>query len=440
MMALVAEAALRSLLLGALVWMAMIAIRPRNPHLQKTVWLTVLLASIAMPLVLLSKVAPSIDAPEYLLSIAGSADAAGAADDSSFGGSPLFLSTATAAYAIVTIGLIVRFAAGFFRLSRIRREANPLAHVSGSRLDVRVTRELLSPATFGSTILLPEEMREWSTGKLAAVLYHERAHVLNKDCYVLWLARLHACIFWFNPLAWWLHRRLADLAETTSDDAVIASLADRTGYADILLQIARKPTQAMVVTSAARTNISARIERIVSNIPPATPPRRWVRALAIVVLIPPFTIAAATLQSPMQPALGSVRPAPGSMQPALRPVQTAPGPVQPLLTPPGTSAPTPPPASTDPLEPQVIDRSGAGLEAYYPTEAKRFGRETLVVVEVDVDAQGNAIDARVAEMDPADEKWGFGPSAVEVARKARFTNPAGKPAKVRMRVKFELKH
>jgi TonB family protein len=434
MMTLIAEAALRSLLLGALVWLAMIAIRPRNPHLQKTVWLTVLLASIAMPIALLSSVTPSIEAPEYLLSITGTADSAGTANDSPFGGSPLLISTATAAYAIVTIGFIVRFAAGFLRLSRIRREAKPLAHASGSKLDVRVTRRLLSPATFGSTILLPEEMNEWSADKLAAVLSHERAHVLNRDCYVLWIARLHACVFWFNPLAWWLHRRLADLAETTSDDAVIATLADRTGYADILLEIARNPTRELVVTSAARANISARIERIVSNIPPATPPRRWVRALAIAVLIPPFAIAAATLQG------GPVQPAPGPIQPALAPMQPALDPGKPVLARPGASMPTPTPAEPDPLKPQVIDRSGAGLEQHYPTEAKRFGRESLVVVEVDIDAQGNPVDARVAEMDPADEKWGFGPSAVEVARKARFSNPAGKPSRVRMRVKFELRH
>jgi TonB family protein len=419
MMTLIAEAALRSLLLGALVWMAMLAIRPRNPHLQKTVWLTVLLASIAMPMVLLSNVAPSIDAPEVLLSIAGTADPAGAANEGLFGGSPLLLSTATAAYAIVTLGLIVRFAAGFLRLARIRREAKPIPPAEGSKLDIRITRKLLSPATFGSTILLPEEMREWSADKIACVVSHERAHVLNRDCYVLWLARLHACIFWFNPLAWWLLRRLADLAETTSDDAVIAALANRTGYADILLEIARDPTRETVVTSAARANISARIERIISNIPPATPPRRWVRALAIVVLIPPFTIAAATLQSPMQSALG---------------------PVQPVLTRPGTSIPTPPPpADPDPLKPQVIDRSGAGLEHYYPTEAKRLGKESLVLVEVDVDAQGNAVHARVVEINPADEVFGFGLSAVEVARKARFTNPSGKPSRARIRVKFELK-
>jgi TonB family protein len=408
MMPLIAEAALRSLALGALVWMAMLAIRPRNPHLQKTVWLAVLLASIAMPVVLLSSVAPSIDAPEYLLSIAGTAGSTVSAKEGALSGSALLLATATAAYATVAIALIVRFAAGFFRLSRIRRQALPLSHASVGKLDVRVTTKLLSPATFGSTILLPEEMRQWSPDKLTAVLSHERAHVLNKDCYVLWLARLHACLFWFNPLAWWLNRRLADLAETTSDDAVIAALADRTGYADMLLEIARNPTRELVVTSAAHANISARIERIISDVPPAAPPRLWIRAIAIAVLIPPFTISAATLQSPSQPAVARA----------------------------GDSMPENP---ADPTKPGVLPWDGGDLEQYYPIEALRTGKEALVLVEVDLDAQGNVVDAQVAEMDPADEIWQFGPSAIEVARKARFSNPTGKPARARMRVKFDLR-
>ncbi len=116
-----------------------------------------------------------------------------------------------------------------------------------------------------------------------------------RDCYIQWLARVHACVFWFNPLAWWLNRKLADLAETTSDDAVIELMLDRTAYADLLLEIARHPAPA-TVTSAARSNIAARIERIISNIPPASPPRRWVRGAAVIALIPLFVLAAATAQ------------------------------------------------------------------------------------------------------------------------------------------------
>lgn len=45
------------------------------------------------------------------------------------------------------------------------------------------------------TGLLPTDFSSWSARKLAAVMAHERAHVLHRDCYVLWIAHLHACVF-----------------------------------------------------------------------------------------------------------------------------------------------------------------------------------------------------------------------------------------------------
>ncbi len=129
----------------------------------------------------------------------------------------------------------------------------------------------------GSTIMLPSSSVEWNevdaqSDPFARALARE----VLRLCLVQRLARVHASVFRFNPLAWWLNRRLADLAETTSDDAVLELMRDRTAYADLLLEIARHPAPTMV-TSAARSNISARIERIISNIPPASPPRLWVR-------------------------------------------------------------------------------------------------------------------------------------------------------------------
>jgi TonB family protein len=424
MIALIAEAALRSLALGGAVWLAMLAFRPRNPHLQKTVWLTVLLASIAMPFVLAWRVAPSFDAPEYLVTIAqgGGPVAPGKTVASAFAAfSGGLVVSITAAYVLVALSLIARFAAGLLRIWRIRRSAVPLTSDSASGFDIRVTPKVLSPATFGSTILLPAEVSEWSEAKLEAVLSHERSHVRFKDCYVLWLARMHACIFWFNPLAWWLNRRLAELAETTSDDAVIAALPDRTAYADMLLEIARNPAPGRVVMSAARPNISARIERIISNIPPASPPRRWVRGLAVAALIPLTAMAAATLQVPSSGAA--------------RAGQADPGPAD-------TTRPVPfsrkGPVSNDPMAPKIID-PGDHSEKNYPVTAKRHGINGLVRVGVTIDAEGRLIDAQVLSEYPTDKDWGFGAAALNMARTMRFSNPSGRTAQLKYFAKFELK-
>jgi TonB family protein len=409
MILLLLEASVRSLALALAVWLAMLALRPRNPHVHKTVWLTVLLASVAMPFVLQWRVAPSFDVPESLVTLTAFGNAPSALTATGSGAFPM--NTVTGLYAVITAALLARFALGLARISRIRRKATPLGGKLAEGADVRVSANLLSPATFGSTILLPAGVSEWSESKLAAVLSHERAHVRHKDCYVQWLARLHACIFWFNPLAWWLHRRLAELAETTSDDAVIEATADRAAYADLLLEIARNPPAGRVVMSAARPNISERIERIISNIPPSSPPRHWVRVLSVVVVFPLFALAAATVNLAQEPN---------------------------AMT--NANTPAGPNPQDDPLAPKVIDFGDlANLEQYYPPQAKRQGIEGIVTVALKIDEQGNVVDARSIDEMPANPEWGFAEAAARVALTIRFSNPRGVPATRNIKVKFALR-
>ena len=421
MIPLLLEAAARSLALGLVVWLAMLALRPRNPHLHKTVWITVLLASIAMPFVLKGGVAPRVDVATYLATFTQAGNgAAQATDGSAARGLPSLLASLpigviTAIYAAITFALLARFAVGLRRIWRIRRAAEPFSGASNGSFDIRVSAKILSPATFGSTILLPTGVGEWSEQKLAAVLSHERSHVKNRDCYVQWLAHLHACVFWFNPLAWWLNRRLAELAETTSDDAVIEATADRTAYADVLLEIARHPTPGRVVLSAARPNISARIERIISNTPPAAPPRRWVRGLAVALLIPPFIIAAVNTQT-----AGGAESAPGD-----RNAQTP----DRLLS----------ERNPDPMAPKVIEYGDlAHLSAVYPPVAKRLGRNGIVTISSLIDPDGRVLDATVIDEYPTDMDYGFGAAARTVAYTMRFSNPLRQVTRVKFRVKFEL--
>ena len=401
MIALILEAALRSLVLGLVVWLAVLLFRPRNPHLQKTIWITVLVASLAMPFVLKTRMAPSFDVPTSLATLAQPVDVtAHAAPISAF---QWTIGAATIIYLIVAAALLARFAFGLLSIWRIRRAATPLTHADG--LDVRVTPKIASPATFGSTILLPSSSVEWNESTLKAILSHERSHVKYRDCYVQWLARVHASVFWFNPLAWWLNRRLADLAETTSDDAVLELMRDRTAYADLLLEIARHPAPTMV-TSAARSNISARIERIISNIPPASPPRRWVRGVAVVALLPLFVLASATAQSPRAPG-----------------------------NPPDLSG-----SNTDPNEPHIVNSGDPGNhESLYPARAKRWGVEGWAMVNATIDEEGQVTYVQILETSPADSSYGFEEAATKVAMGVRFNNPTRQPRQVKFRVKFDLK-
>ena len=108
--------------------------------------------------------------------------------------------------------------------------AVPLHLAESELISVPITLGILRPI-----ILLPVEWREWGPAALRAVLTHERSHVSRRDALTQRLSLLHRAIFWFSPLSWWLHGRLADAAEEASDEAALLSGADRAQYAETLL-------------------------------------------------------------------------------------------------------------------------------------------------------------------------------------------------------------
>jgi hypothetical protein len=94
------------------------------------------------------------------------------------------------------------------------------------------------PVTLGAwrpIVLFPTAWRAWNEEKVRAVLAHELSHVVRKDALTRALAAIHRSVFWFSPLAWWLERHLAALAEQASDDAALHTGADRVFYATVLL-------------------------------------------------------------------------------------------------------------------------------------------------------------------------------------------------------------
>jgi beta-lactamase regulating signal transducer with metallopeptidase domain len=87
-------------------------------------------------------------------------------------------------------------------------------------------------------VILPSGWRRWPKAKLDAILAHELTHARRSDPWIAFLASLNTCLFWFHPLAWWLRRELAVLAEHSADDAALANSPDRASYARLLLETA----------------------------------------------------------------------------------------------------------------------------------------------------------------------------------------------------------
>ena len=155
-------------------------------------------------------------------------------------------------YLAVAILLFARFFVGLALGRRLMRASQTLddprvglrlasqAYAAGLATVPQVAEsEIISvPVTMGalrSTILLPADWRDWDDAKLDAVVAHEISHVARRDALTQRISLLHRAIFWFSPLAWWLDRHLADLAEQASDEAALSCGADRTDYAKTLL-------------------------------------------------------------------------------------------------------------------------------------------------------------------------------------------------------------
>lgn len=391
-LALLVNAALRMLLVGAVAWLALRALRVRNPHIETLVWRMLLLASLALPWLLLWRIAPTFVTSVQLPVVAAMT---GAADfPAAVGGSwPSPTAVAVTIYLAVALLLVARLAVGLVALWRIGRAARPCDTPD----DVRITSRLASPATFGGLILLPEAARAWPAAKLDAVLHHERAHVRAHDGQWSWLASLHAAVFWFNPLAWWLRRRLDALAEIRSDEAVVAARHDPVTYAALLLEFACQPNARSVVMSVAESNVPARIERLLKHLPPAAALSRFARGAAFVALIPIAFLAASTTR-----ALAETRPDAAPAAGVVRIVKAA-----------------------DP-------------DQFYPEAAKDAHVTGKVIVKVAVDGRGQLVDVQVLETQPAGDPYGFGAAAMQLARGSTYSNSGAATSTLTFMVKFAL--
>jgi uncharacterized protein (TIGR03435 family) len=106
---------------------------------------------------------------------------------------------------------------------------------------LRESSDVLAPVTVGvlrPSVILPAGWRTWQTDTKRAVLAHEFAHIRRGDTWISFLTRLAKCVYWFHPLAWWISRQIADLAELSCDAVVLEKNGDPGGYSRILLGFA----------------------------------------------------------------------------------------------------------------------------------------------------------------------------------------------------------
>jgi beta-lactamase regulating signal transducer with metallopeptidase domain len=199
-----------------------------------------------------------------------------------------WLTLAAAAYCLIAGALLGRLMLGYMLRRRLEQCARPIENARlaailreetgkiGLRRAPRVAEAgaLSVPVAMGvlrPLVLFPAGWGNWTESELRAVFAHELSHIARRDVLTQTLAKIHRAIFWFSPLGWWLDRTIVDLAEQASDDAALRAGADRTGYAEVLLNFLRaiKTGQRRLrweaVSIAQGTRSARRLERILSG-------------------------------------------------------------------------------------------------------------------------------------------------------------------------------
>jgi beta-lactamase regulating signal transducer with metallopeptidase domain/ElaB/YqjD/DUF883 family membrane-anchored ribosome-binding protein len=116
------------------------------------------------------------------------------------------------------------------RMLRVRAPRLRIIGGIGSPLVFAVLRpQLWWPAELGSQL---------SDDALCGLIIHELAHVKRRDHWVGWLELLAGCLWWWNPLYWYVRFQLRENAELACDGWVVATLPrGRRAYGEALLAV-----------------------------------------------------------------------------------------------------------------------------------------------------------------------------------------------------------
>ena len=283
-----ADASVRAVALAAMAGALTLFLR-KSPAAEHAMWALVVIGMLALPALRLIVPAAYVYVVERPAPAATITRTAPLLADEADGASPVsppartppaaprlqWSVYAAMAYIAGVALFAVRLLVGLLLTRRLLRGARPID--AGVGAGVEESHQVRVPLTIGlkrARVLLPGDWREWPAEKLNLVLAHELAHARRHDPAISLLAAANKCIFWFHPLAWWLERRLAVLAEHAADDAGLAVSAGASSYARVLLDVASRmegqPTRLIWNATAMNGQLVARRVRRVLD--PRTKP------------------------------------------------------------------------------------------------------------------------------------------------------------------------
>jgi bla regulator protein blaR1 len=273
-----------------IAWLA----RSARASLRHLVLLATFVALVALPIAMMlvppvgfevqsaSPIASSVVSTTSQVQAVTTAPQAASESVSSANSSVISLSPRWFGFSIWGIGIVLflmSFGIGLWKLGRLRRSGLPwresedllhnLAESAGIRrqVDVLTHDGLTVPVTCGMlhpAILLPSDAKTWSELDLQRVFVHELEHVKRFDWLTHISTRAICSFYWFHPLVWIASRQISLEAERACDDAVVVQ-TEREDYADQLVALARRLSNALpppILSMANRSDLSSRVSAI----------------------------------------------------------------------------------------------------------------------------------------------------------------------------------
>ncbi len=346
-----------------------------------------LVLALALPLIQpWPKLAPTRAAP-----VETAVSAALPARGGALGGvADLAVAWPVAVVALLSTGVLVRLTLsgyGLLRLRALRRQALPyqpppwlaaLRDQLSPRAAFRLTNDTAGPATFGirdPTILLPACFPALLRQRQTQLALHELLHARRRDWAAQLAEELLKALLFFHPGVHWLVARVRLAREQLVDAAVVASLGDRAGYLESLIEMARFASGTRAFPAARFLRPSHLRERVDLLLEEVSMSR--IRTLAHTTLAVAAILSAVAVTAAALPLHADSAP---SQAPAAR-IQA-------------TDQPAPP------AQPKLLRK----VDPTYPKEARDAGVQGIFVMDVLIAEDGSIKDARLLASSPDTDK------------------------------------
>ena len=151
---------------------------------------------------------------------------------------------------------------------------------------------------FRSVVYLPlSAVTSLSPEQLDAVLSHELEHIRRADYVWNLIQSLIETLFFYHPAVWWIGAKLREQRELCCDDAAIKSCDDPITYATALLSLEEQrrgvPSLSMALNGQGKSDLLARISRILGEKPDSRLKARPVAFVLLPVMLLTLTAFAA---------------------------------------------------------------------------------------------------------------------------------------------------